>query len=82
MRSVSAREANQQFSRILAEAEGGEEVVITRRGEPVATLAPYRAPEMTPEKKAAVERAIRMMENAPDLGGGGRRFTRDELNER
>jgi prevent-host-death family protein len=82
MRSVSAREANQQFSRILAEAEGGEEVVITRRGEPVATLAPYRAPEMTPEKKAAVERAIRMMENAPDLGGGGRRFTRDEMNER
>ena len=82
MRSVSAREANQQFSRILAEAEGGEEIVITRRGEPVATLAPYRAPEMTPEKKAAVERAIRMMENAPDLGGGGRRFTRDELNER
>ena len=82
MRSVSAREANQQFSRILAEAEGGEDVVITRRGEPVATLAPYRAPEMTPEKKAAVERAIRMMENAPDLGGGGRRFTRDEMNER
>ncbi len=82
MRSVSAREANQQFSRILAEAEGGEEVVITRRGEPVATLAPYRVPEMTPEKKAAVERAIRMMENAPDLGGGGRRFTRDEMNER
>jgi prevent-host-death family protein len=82
MRSVSAREANQQFSRILAEAEGGEEIVITRRGEPVATLAPYRAPEMTPEKKAAVERAIAMMENAPDLGGGGRRFTRDELNER
>ena len=82
MRSVSAREANQQFSRILAEAEGGEEIVITRRGEPVATLAPYRAPEMTSEKKEAIERAIRMMENAPDLGGGGRRFTRDEMNER
>lgn len=82
MRSVSAREANQQFSRVLAEAEAGEEVVITRRGEPVVTMSRYQRPEMTPEKKAAVERAIRMMEEAPDLGGGGRRFTRDEMNER
>ena len=42
MRSVSAREANQQFARILGEAASGEEIVITRRGKPVAVLAPYR----------------------------------------
>ena len=42
MRSVSAREANQQFARILGEAANGEEIVITRRGRPVAVLAPYR----------------------------------------
>ena len=40
MRSVNAREANQAFSHLLAEAEAGEEVVITRRGKPVATLGP------------------------------------------
>ena len=44
MRAVSAREANQSFSRILHEAEGGESVVITRRGKPVAVLAPYPPP--------------------------------------
>ena len=84
MRSVSAREANQQFSRILAEAEGGEEVVITRRGEPVATLVPYRAPEMTPEKKAAIERAIAMMEKGLPIADDAPRppFTRDEMHER
>ena len=38
MRSVSAREANQQFARILGEAASGEEIVITRRGKPVAVL--------------------------------------------
>jgi prevent-host-death family protein len=38
---VSAREANQAFSRILGEAEAGEEIVITRRGKPVATLRSY-----------------------------------------
>ncbi len=44
MRTVSAREANQQFARILGEAANGEEIVITRRGKPVAVLAPYRQP--------------------------------------
>ena len=38
MRSVSAREANQASSRILGEAEAGEEIVITRRGKPVARI--------------------------------------------
>ena len=42
MRAVTAREANQSFSRILKAAESGESVVITRRGEPVAIIAPYR----------------------------------------
>jgi prevent-host-death family protein len=82
MRSVSAREANQSFSRLLGQAEAGEELVITRRGKPVATLAPYRQPEMTPEKRAAIERVIAMMRDAPDMGGGGRRFTRDEMYDR
>lgn len=82
MRSVSARQANQQFSRWLAEAETGEEVVITRRGRPVATLAPYRPPAMTPEREAAVRHAIELMRNARNMGGGGRRFTRDEMHER
>ena len=36
---ISAREANQQFSKLL-EAAGGEVVTITRRGVPVARLVP------------------------------------------
>ena len=40
MRTVSAREANQQFARILGQASAGEEIVITRRGKPVAVLSP------------------------------------------
>jgi antitoxin (DNA-binding transcriptional repressor) of toxin-antitoxin stability system len=30
-RSVSAREANQQFSRMLREVESGTEIMVTRR---------------------------------------------------
>ena len=65
MRSVTAREANQSFSRILGEAEAGEEIVITRHGKPVATLRSYRVSEQGIDRQAALERAIKLMENAP-----------------
>jgi prevent-host-death family protein len=81
MRSVSAREANQAFSRLLGEVEDGEEVVITRHGKPVAVLSAYRRPIMTPERQAAIERALAVMDEAPAVGRA-RRFTRDEMHER
>jgi prevent-host-death family protein len=58
MRTVSAREANQRFSKLLEAAAGGEEVTITRHGVPVAKLVPCRpAPAMDAEKRrrAAIE---------------------------
>lgn len=79
MKCVPAREANQSFSRYLAEAEAGEEIVITRRGKPVARLVPEK-PAMTPERRAAIERAIELMEKG--LTTKARRFTRDEMHER
>ena len=44
---VGAAEANQRFSRLLAEAEQGSDVVITRRGQPVARLVPVSGPTTT-----------------------------------
>jgi prevent-host-death family protein len=81
MKTVSARDANQAFSRLLGEVEGGEEVVITRRGKPVAVLSAYRPPAMTPERQAAIERAFAVMDQAPAVGRA-RRFSRDEMHER
>ncbi len=80
MRSVSAREANQQFARILGEATGDEEIVITRRGKPVAVLAPYRRAPLTSEQRAAIKRVVEMMRRG--IGKGARRFSRDEMHER
>ena len=40
MKTVSAREANQGFSELLAQVERGQEVLITKRGTPVAKLSP------------------------------------------
>ncbi len=40
MREVSATEASRNFSAVLDSAEHGETILVTRGGEPVATIAP------------------------------------------
>ena len=42
MPTVNVRQAKTHLSRLLAQAEAGEEVVIARRGEPVVRLVPCR----------------------------------------
>ena len=81
MKSVSAREANQSFSRILSEAEAGEEIVITRHGKPVATLRAYARTANDTDRQDALEHAFRLIQNATPLGTA-RRFSRDKMHER
>ena len=81
MRHVSAREANQHFARVLLAVEGGEEVVISKRGRPVAVMSPYK-PALDAEHQAAVERMIASMDDPVELGAPFRTFTRDEMHER
>jgi prevent-host-death family protein len=51
MKTVSARQANHEFSDLLSRAERGEEILITKRSKPVAVLGPYRPPLMAAERK-------------------------------
>ena len=43
--SVSVAQAKARLSEILARVESGEEIVITKRGIPVARLCPERRPK-------------------------------------
>ncbi|MEB3049155.1 type II toxin-antitoxin system Phd/YefM family antitoxin [Mycolicibacter sp. MYC123] len=43
---VNVYDAKTHFSRLLARAESGDEIVISRHGRPVARLVPYQ-PERT-----------------------------------
>jgi prevent-host-death family protein len=42
MQTVGAFEAKTHFSQLLDRVEAGEEIIITRHGEPVAKLAPIK----------------------------------------
>jgi len=75
---VSAREANQEFSKLLRRVVAGEEVVITRRGVPVARLAPISAGAKR-ARKARIARMITALQRGLPLGG--RRATRAEMHQ-
>lgn len=67
MTTVGAFEAKTHFSRLLERVEHGEEITITRRGEPIAKLVPV-AGMHDPEAVMATFR--RMQERAREQGVG------------
>ena len=82
MKTVSARQANHEFSALLSRAERGEEILITKHNKPVAVLSPYRSPAMTTERKKAIQDAIKLMGQGLTWGDTLPRFTRDEMHDR
>jgi prevent-host-death family protein len=76
---VSLREVNQHLTRFVKAAEGGERIVITRRGRPVALLSPVPRQErpLDAAREAALERILAQSHHL-----GGRAPSRDELHER
>lgn len=80
MKTVSAREANQSFSALLRRVSEGEEVVITKRGEPVARLIGVGHDGAESVRKAAQQRLLKVLRKGRRLGGA--MPPRDVLHER
>ena len=54
MREMTVRQANQNVSQVISAAEGGETIVITKNGKPVAKITPQTADRTSdPEWRAA-----------------------------
>lgn len=56
--TITARDANHQFSKLLREVEAGKAYVVTRNGVPVAQMLPIRAPDGTRRLSAEQETAL------------------------
>jgi prevent-host-death family protein len=82
MKTVSARQANHDFSKSLSRVERGEEILITKWSKPLALLSPYQLPRLTPERQAAINHAIAVMAHGLPWAAALRTFTRDEMHER
>lgn len=64
MTTCTVAEAKAHLSDLLSRVEKGEELVITRRGQPVASLTPIRPPRIVPDWTA-----IRAFREGLPVGG-------------
>lgn len=82
MKTVSLREANKDFSKLIQEIERrGEVFVITRHGRPVARLGPEAANKLDdPDWALAFDEMKRLHAQGLDLDG--LRVDRDDLYDR
>ncbi len=64
MKEVGTFEAKNKLTSLLAQVEGGEEILITRRGRPIAKLVPAHAGF---DQAKAKEAAMRIRDRAKKL---------------
>ena len=78
---INIREANQYLSRYIDAVLNGDEIIITRRGLPVAKLtAVAESSKLDSNQKAARKRSRARMQKGYSLGG--RMPSREVLHER
>lgn len=75
-KTISAAEANRQFSRVLREVrEQGATYVVTSHGEPVARITPP-VEHAADEKELAKQRLLERLRSQPAMNSGP--WSRDE----
>lgn len=80
MREMTVREANQNFSQVVAAAERGETIIITKNGAPVARIAPQGADRSSdPEWKSAFDLLKRSLGSKKPTGLRVGKITEDDL---
>ena len=79
MKTLTAREANQNFSKMLAEVEQGETVLITKNGKTVAELRPRSEDRRDdPVWRAKFEHMMKLMASWEDTGYRVGKITEDD----
>jgi prevent-host-death family protein len=77
--SMSIAEAKSQFSSVIDRAAGGEEVVITRHGKPVAKVVPLKPAHDPLRARELIDKMRKLRdESGATLGGLSWKDLRDE----
>lgn len=83
--TISVREANQGFSKLIARVESGERFIVTKNNRPVARIAPAEADRLTiaARRKAAANRLNALIKTGgKSKDGWTYKGDRDSLHER
>ncbi len=77
MKTVTASDANRQFSSVLREVAHGEVITVVSRGKPVATISPAKAANA--QRSAAKMTLLKRLNR--QAATGARNWNRNELYE-
>lgn len=80
MKTVTAAEANRNFSKLLRQAENGETVTVTSHGKAIARIVPMQGEQNAIERarrEQAREALFDRLRSQPALNAG--KMTRDEI---
>lgn len=80
MKTISASQANRQFSAVLRSVTQGERITVTSRGKAVATIEPVRRQGATARPSAAKRRLLERLAGVSAIGS--RDWARDDLYDR
>jgi prevent-host-death family protein len=75
---VPVSEAKGQLTELVRRAEAGDEIVLTRHGQPTVRLVPVRAPVDRPTRRARLE-ALRAAASAKATPGASAARSQDVL---
>jgi len=78
-KTVTADEANRDFSKLLRSVREGDSFIVTSDGTPVARITPVVSDEVA-SRQEAFDRLMTRLRSQPVQNIG--RWTRDEANER
>jgi prevent-host-death family protein len=76
-KTISAADANRNFSRLLRDVREGRSYVVTSHGRPVARIAPVQSKQGKVGDSPGWGRLLRRLRKQPVMNIG--RWTRDEL---
>ena len=70
MKSVGFEEAQTHLAKLISQVEKGETITITKRGKPIAVLAPAQQPTKRDVKTVVEEMLAYRDQHGPTLGDG------------
>ncbi|MDX2143904.1 MAG: type II toxin-antitoxin system prevent-host-death family antitoxin [Rhodospirillaceae bacterium] len=76
---MTASEANRNFSGVLRRVKGGEEIIVTSHGQPVAKISPVDDADNQKRMRAWAKLMARLERQPVKIIG---RWTREEIHER
>lgn len=78
---ISMRELNQNFPQYIKNVESGDEIIVTRRGKPIARITPLSSEKkLTIDQLQARVRVLKLMTEGLNLKG--EKYKREDLHDR